>query len=201
EPHYLFSKEAVMKIPCCLHISGREFLRVRVNLKRAHPKGYALKALKSKELFGSLVNSHSAGNGSANHGVVAHAQQAHHFHVCGHRGRACELSVAVHTAHGVGQAIGSRASSHVVGVQGTAGAAAGSNGEVLLAVLQSPLLVGACNQVLEAGGVGGVTGDGNVNTLVLHDGNAFQNVVSAVALNSSALAVGESLGLDNLQLA
>ena len=86
-------------------------------------------------------------------------------------------------------------------MQGTAGAAAGSDGEVLLAVLDSPLLVGAGNQMLEAGGVGGVTGDGNLNSLSLHDGNAFQNVVGAVALNSSALAVGESLLANNLQLA
>ena len=29
----------------------------------------------------SLFHSHSHGNGSADHGVVAHAQEAHHFHV------------------------------------------------------------------------------------------------------------------------
>ena len=49
------------------------------------------------------------------------------------------------------------------------------------------------NQMLETGGVGGVTGDGNLNTLSLHDSNAFQNVVGAVALNSSALAVREGM--------
>ena len=36
--------------------------------------------------------------------------------------------------YGVGQAVRSRASCHVIRVQGTARAAAGSNGEVLLAV-------------------------------------------------------------------
>ena len=51
------------------------------------------------------------------------------------------------------------------------------------------------------GSVGGVTGDGNFNTLSLHDSNAFQNVVSAVALNSSALAVRVRDGLNNLQFA
>ena len=35
--------------------------------------------------------------------------------------------------------------------------AAGSNREVVLAVFSTPLLVGTCNGVLEAGGVGGVT--------------------------------------------
>ena len=55
--------------------------------------------------------------------------------------------------------------------------------------------------MLETGRVGGVTGDGNFNTLSLHDSNAFQNVVSAVALNSSALAVRVRDGLNNLQFA
>ena len=55
--------------------------------------------------------------------------------------------------------------------------------------------------MLEAGGVGGVTGDGNLNALSLHDGNTLQNVVGAVALDSSALAVGVGDGLDDLELA
>ena len=32
-------------------------------------------------LLQRFLNSHSHGNGSADHGVVAHAQEAHHFHV------------------------------------------------------------------------------------------------------------------------
>src|SRR5699024_2123411 len=99
-----------------------------------------------------LGGSHRAGDGHADHRVVAGADQAHHLHVRGHAGGTGELGVAVHTAHRVGQAVGSRAGGHVVGVQGTAGAAAGSDGEVLLAVLIGPLLVGAGDQVLEAGG-------------------------------------------------
>jgi len=43
-----------------------------------------------------------------------------------------------------------------VSTAGTARAAAGSDGEVLLAVLDGPLLIGTCNQVLEADGVGDV---------------------------------------------
>ena len=64
-------------------------------------------------------------------------------------------------AQRVGQAVAGRTSGHVIGVQGTARAAAGSDGEVLLAVLDIPLLVVTGDQMLEAGGVGGVTGDGN----------------------------------------
>ena len=56
-----------------------------------------------------LGSSHSNSNSSAHHGVVAHAQEAHHLHVCGDGGRACELSVGVHTAHGIGHAVGSGA--------------------------------------------------------------------------------------------
>ena len=54
--------------------------------------------------------------------------------------------------------------------------------------------------MLEAGRVGGVTGDGDVHALVLHDRNALEDVVCAVALNRCALAVGERLLFDNLQL-
>ena len=50
----------------------------------------------------SLFHGHSHGNGSADHGVVAHAQEAHHFHVSGNGGGASELGVRVHTAHGIG---------------------------------------------------------------------------------------------------
>ena len=65
-------------------------------------------------------------NGHTDHGVVACAQEAHHLNVSGDGGGTCELSVTMHTAHGVGHAVGSGACSHVVGVQGTAGATAGS---------------------------------------------------------------------------
>src|SRR5699024_4063634 len=119
----------------------------------------------------------------------------------GHAGGAGELGVAVHAAHRVGQAVGSGAGGHVVGVQGTDGAAAGSDGEVLLAVLDGPLLVGAGDQVLEAGGVGGVAGDGDLDALHLHDGNALQHVVGAVALGRGALALRVGHGLDDLDLA
>ena len=145
-------------------------------------------------LLQAFLNSDSHGNGHADHGVVACAQEAHHFHVGGDGGGTCELSVTVHTAHGVGHAVGSGACSHVVGVQGTAGAAAGSDGEVLLAGLHALLLVGAGNGMLEAGGVGGVTGNGNVNTLVTHNSNAFTDVVTAVAVNGSTLAIGVRKG-------
>ena len=67
------------------------------------------------------------------------------------------------------------------GMQGTARAAAGSHGEILLALLDALLLVSAGNGMLETGGVGGVTGDGNVHALLVHDSDAFADVVGAVA--------------------
>ena len=106
-------------------------------------------------------------SGSAYHGVVAHADEAHHLDVSRHGGRTCKLGVTVHAAHGVGQAIGSRTSCHVIRMQGTACAAAGSNREIFFVVFECPLLISACYQVLETGGVGGVTGNGNVDTLSL----------------------------------
>ena len=84
-------------------------------------------------------------------------------------------------------------------MQGTTRAAAGRNGEVLLAGFDHFLLVGAGNGVLEAGGVGGVARDGHANALVPHDGNAFADVISAVALDLGAFAVGIGDFLDDRQ--
>ena len=58
-----------------------------------------------------LRSGNGASHGHADHGVVAGADQAHHLNVSRHAGRAGELSVAVHTAHGVGQAVRSGAGS------------------------------------------------------------------------------------------
>ena len=144
----------------------------------------------------SVLNSNGHGDGSANHGVVAHADQAHHLNVRRHGRGTGELSVAMHTAQGVGHAVGGGAGSHVVGMQGTARAAAGSDGEVLLAVHKALLFVSAGDRMLEAGGVGGVAGDGNVHALQMHDGHALADIVSAVAADVCALA----LGVTNLSL-
>ena len=92
-------------------------------------------------LLQSLLNSNGHSDSHADHGVVACAQEAHHFHVGGDGGGACELSIAVHTAHGISQTVGSGACCHVVGMQSTAGAAAGSDGEVLLASLHALPLI------------------------------------------------------------
>ena len=152
------------------------------------------------ELLVALLDGNSNCHGHANHGVVTCADQAHHLYVCGHGGGACELRVAVHTAEGIGHAVGSGACSHVIGMQGTAGAAAGGHGEVLLAVLLAPLLVGTCNGVLEARRVGGVTGDGNAHVLKSHDGHALGHAIGAVALDSRARTVGEGLLGDHVHL-
>ena len=89
--------------------------------------------------------------------------------MCRDGGGACELGVGVHAAHGVGHAVGSGTGSHIVGMEGTTRAAAGGDGEVLLALLDAFLLIGTGNGMLEAGGVGGVAGDGNVDALGVHD--------------------------------
>ena len=76
-------------------------------------------------LLFALSNSNGHSHSRTDHGVVAHAQEAHHLHVSGDGGRTGKLSVGVHTAHGVGHAVGSGTGGHVVGVQGAARAAAG----------------------------------------------------------------------------
>ena len=148
----------------------------------------------------AVLNGNGNGDGRADHGVVAHAEEAHHLDVCRDGGGACELSVGVHTAHSVGHTVGGGAGGHVVGVEGTAGAAAGGNGEVLLALLDALFLVSAGNGMLEAGRVGGVSGDGNVDLLEMHDSNALADVVSAVAADICALAFRIADLTDDLQL-
>ena len=118
----------------------------------------------------------------------------------GHGGGTGELSVAVHAAQSVGHAVRGGTGSHVVRVQGTARTTTGSHGEVLLTSENALLLVSTGNGVLEAGGVGGVTGDGNVHALEPHDGHALAHVVSAVAVHLSALAVRESGAVHHLHL-
>ena len=75
--------------------------------------------------FYSFFHRNSDSHGSAHHGVVAHAQEAHHLHVCGDGAGAGELRVRVHTAHSVGHAEAGGAGGHIVGMQRAARAAAG----------------------------------------------------------------------------
>ena len=65
-------------------------------------------------------------------------------------------------------------------MESTAGAAAGSNREVMNTVFNAPFLIGACNGMLEAGRVGGVAGDSNADLFKLHDCNALGNIVCAI---------------------
>ena len=60
-------------------------------------------------LLQGLLNSNGHGDGHADHGVVTCAQEAHHLNVGGDGGGTCELSVTVHTAHGIGQTVESGA--------------------------------------------------------------------------------------------
>ena len=75
------------------------------------------------------------------------------------------------------------------------------DGEIFLAVLDSPLFIRASNGMLESRGIGGVARDGNVHVLVSHDGDAFVDVVAAVALDLGAVAVRIRRFLDDIQLA
>ena len=108
-------------------VKCRQVATIPMVMEKKLASAEAEASLRNKgKLLQRLLNSNSNANGHADHGVVTCAQEAHHLNVGGDGGRAGELSVAVHTAHGIGQAIGSGACSHVVGVQSTAGAAAGS---------------------------------------------------------------------------
>ena len=107
----------------------------------------------------------------------------------------------MHSSHRVGHAVGRGTCRHIVGVQSSARAAAGSHGEISFAVVDSPFFVGACNGVLESGGVGGISRDGNVHAFMLHNRNAFPYVVRAVATYFCLFAVGVSDGVYNLKLA
>ncbi len=104
----------------------------------------------------------------------------------------------MHTAQGIGHAIGSRACRHIVGMKGTASAAAGSYGEVLLPCFISFLLICTGYRMLETGRIGGVSSDRNVYVLFPHDGYAFRNAVCAVAVYLSAKTLRVRDALDFL---
>ena len=107
----------------------------------------------------------------------------------------------MHAAHGVGHAVGGGAGGHVIGMEGAAGAAARGDGEVLLAFLDAFLLVGTGDGMLEAGRVRRVSGDGNVDAFLPHDGDALADVIAAVANDVRALARGVRDLLHDLELA
>ena len=75
-----------------------------------------------KSAFQRFFHRHGDRNRCADHGVVAHAQEAHHLHMGRNRGGTGKLSVAVHPAHGVGHPVRGRTGSHVVGISTDRGA-------------------------------------------------------------------------------
>ena len=85
-------------------------------------------------------------------------------------------------------------------MQRPARAAAAGDGEILFAVLNRPFLVSARDGVLETGGVGGVAGDGDIDILKAHDGNAFGDVVRTVDADCRTLALGVGGLFDDLDL-
>ena len=156
---------------------------------------------KTKLFCHCLLYSNCNSNGHTNHRVVAGADEAHHVYMGRYGGGTSELCITMHTAEGIGHTIGSRAGSHVIWMQGTASAAAGSYGEVLLALLDALLLVGTSYWMLEAGRVGGVTSNGNTNILLVHDSNTFWHGVSTIAVYLGTRAIGVSYALNFLNLA
>ena len=118
-----------------------------------------------------------------------------------HRAGAGELCVGVHAAEGVSHTIGSGTGCHVIGMERTARTTTGSYAEVGLACEDTLLLVRTGYGVLEASGVGGVTGDGDIHVLFPHDGYAFAHVVSTIAVHLGTGAIAVSRFLDHLELA
>ena len=147
------------------------------------------------------VSLYSTSYGATYHRVVADAEEAHHLNVSRNRAGTCKLSVRVHTAQSVGHTVRSGTSSHVVGMEGTACTTTRGYAEVSLASTNALLLIGACNGVLEAGGVGRVTSDADVNVFLPKDSYAFANVVGTVAVHSGTRTVAVSNTLHFLQLA
>ncbi|GFI57166.1 hypothetical protein IMSAG025_00597 [Muribaculaceae bacterium] len=93
-----------------------------------------------------------------------------------------ELCIGMHTSHGIRHTIGSRTCRHIVRVKGTSCTAAGSNGGIFLSLFVTFFFVCTCNRMLESCRVGGVTCNGNVNTLFMHNSNAFAYIVCAIAV-------------------
>ena len=115
--------------------------------------------------------------------------------------RTRELGVGVHSAHSVRHTVRCGTCRHIVGMERSARATAACHGEILLAVLDSPFLVGARNGMLETGGVGGVARDGDVNVFEAHYRNALGDIVRAVNAHRRALAFGVGGFLDDFDFA
>ena len=95
----------------------------------------------------------------------------------------------MHAAQRVGHAVRSRTCCHVVGVKGAARTATAGYAEVSLTSTDALLLVSACHGMLEAGGVGRVTCDADVNVFLPKDSNTFANVVCSIAVDGSTRTV------------
>ena len=99
------------------------------------------------------------------------------------------MRVAVHSSHRIGHTVRSGTRRHIVGVEGSSGAAAARYGEVGSAVLDTPFFISAAYRMLETSGVSGVTGDTRVDFFHSHYSDAFVYVVRAVATYFCSFAV------------
>ena len=132
-------------------------------------------------------------NRSADHRIVTHTDEAHHLNMSWNRRGTSELSVRVHTPHSICHTVRGRTCRHVIRMQGSTRATTGSNGEVLLTMVISPLLVGSRHWVLETRRIGRVTRDRDVDVFISHDRDAFGDVIRAITTNLSALSGGVGL--------
>ncbi|MPN33416.1 hypothetical protein SDC9_180903 [bioreactor metagenome] len=67
-------------------------------------------------------------------------------------------------------------------------------------MLMAPFFIGAGHRMLEAGGVGGVAGDGYIHVFMAHDGHAFVYIIRTVAAHVGPFALAEGLRGNNGKL-
>ena len=108
----------------------------------------------------------------------------------GNRWGTCKLCIRVHTSQGICKAIGSRACSHVIRMEGTSGTAAWCNWEVFLACFCPFLLICTCYRMLEPGRIRRISCDGNVYIFFPHDSHSFRNGVRTIAVDLSTEPFG-----------
>jgi hypothetical protein len=174
-------------------------------MKKPRRKIDEVSSLISISLEQSLFHDRFDANGHcdtrADHRVVPHADEPHHFDVGGHRRGTGKLGVGVHPAHRVGHSVRRGASGHIVRVQRSTGTATGGDGEELFVQLPTFLLIGRHDRVLEPRRVGAVAGDRDVDRFVMHDRDTFAYVVGTITLDGGSFTIAVRFFPDDLQLA
>lgn len=126
---------------------------------------------------------------SSYHRIVAHSKKSHHLNMCRNTGRPCELSIAVHTPHGIRHSVGSWSCSHIIWMQSTSRATSTGNGEVRLANCQTLLFVRSCHGMLESCRIGGITCYRDINIFLPHNSNTFTHVIGTIASHLQSIRI------------